>query len=162
MPSLANADAGVPMLLVAYPVILYFLALVILIEAIYLRLRLRTHWWKALAGTTIANGITMLLGYPLMWLIYAVLEFALFALLLTADKTGLAAHLNSAPNNLATHIIGVAATAAWMGPWPESQSNWPILLAFVVLLVPSFFVSGYIESKFLGRKYWIDADKKSK
>jgi hypothetical protein len=161
-PSLARADAGVPMLLVAYPVILYFLALVILIEAIYLRLRLRTRWWKTLSGTTIANGVTMLLGYPLMWLIYLVLEFALFAVILAADKSGLTAHLNSAPDNLASHVIGIVATAAWMGPWPGQQANWPILLAFVVLLIPSFFLSGWIESKFLGHKYWIDADRNSR
>lgn len=154
---LARADAGVPMLPLAYPVILVFLALVILIESAYVWRKLNSAWWKTLRGTAIANGITMLLGYPLMWLIYVLVEIALF---LTLDIVSKPLHLDSIPNNLATRVIDIVLGAAWMGPW-SGQEYWPILVAFVTLLVPSFFVSGWIEAKFLGRQQWLGTDSRS-
>lgn len=138
------------MLPLAYPVILVFLVLVILIEAIYVWHKLRIAWWKTLGGVTIANAITMLLGYPLIWLLYFVGEVALFGSLALAAKP---LHLDSIPNNLATRLIGVVLGAAWMGPWPGKE-YWPILVAFVVLLIPSFFLSGWLEARFLVTERW--------
>lgn len=40
-PLAAGADAGVPMLPIAYPVVLFFLLPVVAIEAVYLQMRLR-------------------------------------------------------------------------------------------------------------------------
>jgi hypothetical protein len=42
-----------------------------------------------------------------------------------------------------------------MGPVEE---RWAIPLAFVVLLIPSFAVSGYVESRLLGRSGWLSYD----
>lgn len=158
VPFPARADAGVPMLPLSYPVILIFLALVILIETIYVRRKLNSAWWKTLRGTAIANGITMLVGYPFMWLIYFLLELALFSALAFASKP---LHLASLPNNFAMRLIGVILAAAWMGPWSGSE-NWPVLVAFVTLLIPSFFISGWFEAKFLSRQRWFGTDSLSK
>ncbi|HEX5236258.1 MAG TPA: hypothetical protein VFW25_13110 [Silvibacterium sp.] len=157
MPPLARADAGVPMLPLAYPVILVFLAFVILIEAVYVRRRLKSAWWRTLGGTAIANGITMLLGYPLMWLIYLIAELALFSVLSLASKP---LHLDSIPNNFAMRLMGTILGAAWMGPRP-GQEYWPVLVAFLTLLVPSFFISGWIEAKFLTGPQWLGTGSNS-
>ncbi len=145
------------MLPLAYPVILVFLALVILIEAVHMQRKLNSAWWKTLRGTAIANGITILLGYPLMWLIYFILEIALFSVLAFASKP---LHLDALPNNFAMRLIGIILGAAWMGPW-SGKEYWPVLVAFVVLLIPSFFLSGWIEAKFLSRQQWLGAGLKS-
>src|SRR5208283_4301900 len=74
-PAAARADAGVPMLPVAYPIILLFLVPVIAIEATYIRKRLCTKWRNTIAATAGANAITMLLGYPLIWILMVIPTF---------------------------------------------------------------------------------------
>ena len=86
------ADAGIPMLPLAYPVIVLFLVPVIAIESVYIRLRLGTGWRNTLAATSKANLITLLLGFPLAWLLYLVFEFVFFGAL---TVTGIARHLGS-------------------------------------------------------------------
>jgi hypothetical protein len=73
-PASARADAGIPMLPVAYPVVLLLLIPVIAIEALFLRLRLGTKWLNTGVATAAANLITMVLGYPLMWLLLFFIE----------------------------------------------------------------------------------------
>jgi hypothetical protein len=138
-PGTARADAGIPMLPFAYPVILVLLIPVIAIEASYLRFRLRTDWRTTIIVTSKANLQTMLLRFPLMWVIYLGIELVLWV-------SGAAAHLNWAAGNQITKILIVATSAAWMGPVEE---RWAIPFAFVVLLIPSFFLSGFVESKLI-------------
>jgi hypothetical protein len=101
-PTPAHADAGIPMLPFAYPVILLFLVPVIAIEALYLRLRLHTEWKNTLAATAKANLITMLLGFPLAWLVLTVLEMLLwYAMYLT----GVEDHLGSASGTTVAKVL---------------------------------------------------------
>jgi hypothetical protein len=152
-PAVARADAGIPMLVLAYPVLLYLLALVVLIEAVYLWWKLRTRWWRTIAQVSLANGLTMLLGYPLMWLIYAILEISLFWVI---DRSHL--HLiENLPDTMATRIVGIILSAAWLGP--VEHAYWPILLAFVVLLIPSFFLSAFVEAHLLDQSGWLNSEK---
>jgi hypothetical protein len=51
------ADAGIPMLPLAYPVIVLFLVLVIAIESLYIRFRLGTGWRNTLAAIQNANTL---------------------------------------------------------------------------------------------------------
>ncbi len=150
LPSAAYADAGLPMLPLAYPVILLFLIPVIVIESLYVRLRLGTGWRNTFVATSKANVITLLLGFPLAWLLYLVLEFAFFGMLAV---TGLTGRLGSAENTRIGYVLTVALSAAWMGP--GIAGRWVVPLAFVVLLVPSFLLSGYVESALLGSRGWL-------
>jgi hypothetical protein len=137
------------MLPFAYPVILVFLIPVIAIEAIYLRARLKTGWRVTLSATAKANVVTMLLGYPLAWVLFLGVELVLWIGLAT---TGAGDHLQWAPGHAIAKIVIVATSAAWMGPVEE---RWAIPFAFVVLLIPSFILSGFVESRLLGRKGWL-------
>lgn len=96
----------------------------------------------------------MVLGYPLMWLIYLIGEILLFLPLALAAKS---LHLDSIPDNFAIRLIGVVLGAAWMGPWPGPE-YWPVPVAFVALLIPSFFLSGWFEARFLGTERWLGGD----
>lgn len=135
------------MLWLAYPVLLELLLLVILIEALYLKLKLHTAWWRTAGTVAVANIATMLLGFPLMWLIYVMLELSLFW---TLDRAGVLNHFGKFSGTTAARIIGIVLSAAWMGD-PGAHRHWPILLAFVVLLIPSFFLSGYVEAWILNQ-----------
>ena len=66
------------MLPFAYPVILLFLLPVIGIEVLYLRARLKTSWRETLSATSKANLVTMLLGYPLAWIVFLGVELLLW------------------------------------------------------------------------------------
>jgi hypothetical protein len=138
LPAAAKADAGIPMLPVAYPVVLLFLLPVIAIEAIYLRRKLRIDWAGTLKGASIVNAITLVLGYPLAWGIAFGAELLLLLLDEGAGKIGL--------EHIANPVLGILGflVPAWLNP---TEDKWPILLAFVILLLPSFVLSGIAESR---------------
>jgi hypothetical protein len=146
---MAHADAGIPMLPVAYPIILWFLLPVIAIEVAYVWFRLHTNWRNTVVTTSGANLITLLLGYPLAWLIFLLLEFLFWGAL---SFTGILNHVGSAPHAW-EEVLSVILSSAWMGPGGDER--WPILLAFVVLLIPSLLLSGYVESYLLGSQGWL-------
>jgi hypothetical protein len=141
LPLTARADAGIPMLPIAYPVVLLFLVPVIAIEAIYLRLRLKTAWWNTIKATAIVNAVTLVLGYPLAWLLSLALEFLSMGIDFLLSKVGLEHSLDHLPAWLFVILF-----PAWLGPWDKT---WPVLVAFVVLLIPSYFLSGFVESRMM-------------
>ena len=114
IPCTANADAGVPLLPFAYPVILVLLIPVIVIEAIYLRARLKTGWRATLTATTKANVVTMLIGYPLAWLLFLALELVFWGGLMV---TGIGDRLKWAPGHAIAKLIIVAVSARGWGRW---------------------------------------------
>lgn len=138
------------MLLVAYPVVLFFLIPVVFIEALYIRSKLKTSWWNTTKATARANIVTMLLGYPLAWFLMLLIEFGLIAL-------GSTMH----PGRISDVFgyISFALAPAWLAP---STSRWPILLAFTILLIPSFFLSGYVEAHLLDTYGWLDYEGSSR
>jgi hypothetical protein len=151
-PVQAKADAGIPMLPFAYPVILLCLIPVIGIEVFYLCARLKTDWRKTLFATAKANLVTMLLGYPLAWILFLGVELVLW---LGLSATGIGDRLKWAPGHAIAKMIIVATSAAWMGPVNE---GWAIPFAFVILLIPSFILSGFVESRLLERHGWLHSD----
>ncbi|MGB9032115.1 MAG: hypothetical protein WCC27_18470, partial [Acidobacteriaceae bacterium] len=96
-PLAAHADAGIPMLPIAYPVVLLFLVPVIVIEAVYLRQRLRTAWWNTVKATAIVNAVTLVLGYPLGWLLSLFLELLVIGIEYLLFKVGLEHALERVP-----------------------------------------------------------------
>jgi hypothetical protein len=154
-PVAARADAGIPMLPFAYPVILLFLFPVIAIEAIYLRFKLRTGWRNTIAGVSKANAITMLLGFPLAWFLSFLLEMIFWMALYFTGVTNRLDRLRWTDPLHVGKVVTVILSAPWMGPIEE---KWAVPLAFVALLVPSFLVSGYLEAKLLNRRGWLDHD----
>lgn len=142
-PAAAHADAGIPMLPFAYPVIVLLLLPVIAIEAAYIRFRLHTEWKDTFAAATKANLVTMLLGFPLAWMIFFLLELVLY---LSLTFSGVEADIHWALSREVTDFLIVVTSAAWMGPVEE---KWAVPVAFVVLLIPSFALSGFWESRML-------------
>lgn len=155
-PAAAHADAGIAMLPFAYPVILVFLLPVIAIEATYIRFRLHTAWGNTIAATTKANLVTMLLGFPLAWLVFFVMEMVLYLIL---AFSGLENHVHWTLSTRATDFLIVITSAAWMGP---VDGKWAIPVAFVALLIPSFFLSGFLESRLLEKRGWLKHDGQCK
>jgi len=131
IPILANA--GVPMIFVTLPAMIYLIVPVIVIEFLAGRRllteeRSKTKW----IGLTVANLASTFLGWPLAWLVLVVLQ-------MTTGGGG--AHGLDSPLGV---ILSVTQQAPWLIPY-EDDLYWMIPIAMAVLLIPFFFVSVFSE-----------------
>lgn len=136
-PAAAHADAGIPMLPVAYPKLLLYLAAIIAIEVVYLNGHLRTNWRRTTMAVLGANLITTGIGYPLAWGMYKLISIDLSMLPNPTD-------ILSEPASMAGWISSQLFPA-----WDGLQRIWPELGVFVVLLVPGYLLSGLVKVWFL-------------
>jgi hypothetical protein len=142
LPVRAHADAGIPMMPVQYPLNLLYLVPVIAIEAICLNQTLNARWRRTILAVSGVNLITMALGYPLAWLIYSSLNSAFQ---FPDGMTDVFGHIGSLPLWLSARIF-----TSWSG---VQQSVWPVLVTFIVLLVPGFLLSGIVKASLID---WYD------
>lgn len=134
-PAPAFADAGIALLPVQYPAVLWFLVPVIVIETAYLQAALRTRWLRTLTAVTSVNVGTTGLGYPLAWLLYAALNtYAGF-------PGGRAGALTE------WRMVPVWVCMKFFPDWSGMQNQlWAILAMFLTLLVPSYLLSRHLKS----------------
>jgi hypothetical protein len=139
------ADMGVPMIFVQWPLMLCALVPVIAVEAEVTRRGLTLPYRKAFAGAAKANVLSTLAGVPLAWVTMLAVEFAtMLPLSLAAEKW----HWSlDSPVFYVFYVLGIA----WTGP--VGTSAWPIPLAAALLLVPTFFVSVWLERPIYRRSY---------
>lgn len=149
LPASAKADAGVPMIAFSYPIMACLLVFVVLIEAAYFRTRVKSTWRSSLVRLGKANVVTTLLGFPIVWLVVLALELGFwFASYRLIENHG---HLERIMETPPGQVLTGALSAAWLGP---TNSKLAITAAFVALLMPAFFASGWIEAKMVARCDW--------
>jgi hypothetical protein len=73
-PATARADAGIAMMPVTHETMIFFLLLVIIIEFIYIRARLKTSFGRTIVAVTTVNTAATGLGLPIAWGVYAMLN----------------------------------------------------------------------------------------
>lgn len=144
-PSIASANAGVPMLAVFTPILVLSLIPIIVIETLYLAKKLHLTWKKALKNTTLTNLFSTCIGIPITWFALVIIQIILggdgaFGMDTMIDK-----------------ILSVTLQAAWLIPY-EKELNWMIPLASLVLLVPFFFAS-WLSEYWLSTKLLVDISK---
>jgi len=132
-PVIAFADAGVPMIALIIPGFGISLIPIIIIEYFYLKRRLSLKPAKAGAASLISNLVSTVIGVPLTWVALAAIE-------MFVPMGGRAFGINT----LAGKIFAVTVQAPWLIPY-ENDLNWMVPTAGMVLLVPFFFVSWWIE-----------------
>lgn len=130
------------MLFLHMPVIVMALIPIILVESWVATHTFKTTWKSVWPAITKANLVSMLLGFPVMWFLYLVVD------LIVGGDT---AHgLDTA----AQRIYAVTVQAAWLIPY-EDDMYWMVPCAAIVMFVPAYFMSVYIERFFLKRA-WTD------
>lgn len=134
-PPAARADAGIPMLPVQYPELLLYVLPVILIEGVYLKHHLNTRMRRTMVAMTVINLITVALGYPLAWVLYKALDWMF---VFPPAGTAVFANLWRVPV-----WISIKMFPGWAG---LHQELWPVLAVWVVLLIPSFLLTGLVKS----------------
>jgi hypothetical protein len=129
-PALANA--GTPMLALAWPA--YWIALLpmIVVQALILRRLLKINWPRALKVTTFGTLWSTFLGVPMVW-------FMLLAVELLVGVVMGALHASRSWDYILFPLM-----AAWLGP---TQNAWVVYAAFAVLAVPFCAVAILIEGR---------------
>lgn len=130
----AFADTGVPMLALMWPVFWLVLLPVIGIEYVVLRRRLTGFTSKRLLlAASVSNIVSTFIGIPLTWGCLVGIQFLGMSVpLMQLDQYWL-------------RILNVTLGAAWLAPY-ESHLYWMMPTASIVLLVPFFFASYWIEA----------------
>jgi hypothetical protein len=128
------ADAGVPMLFLAFPTAFYLLVPVIALETWISRTVPEITFSRRFVGVALANAVSTLGGWPLTWIALAALQ--LFVIPGGGGGYGLFTPLRA--------IASVTLQAAWLIPY-ENDLYWMVPTAAMVLMIPAFFVTIPIE-----------------
>lgn len=138
IPAFAHADAGIPMIFLTFPSMLYALIPVVLIEAFVYAKTLKIEYKQALRPSFFANLLSTLIGIPLAWALLFCVELLFMFVSSFSPLTREAGTLQK--------ILETVLGAAWLGPY-EGDLWWMIPTAAAVGLIPAYFVSVYIEFK---------------
>jgi hypothetical protein len=136
------ADVGIPMIFVQWPLMLGALIPVIIVEALLIRRWVQISYREAFIGVTKANILSTLVGFPLAWLAMFVVEMGVLMPLGAAAYKWHWHFLDSPFFQIIGFVIGIA----WLGP-VNHTGYWLVPLAAALLLIPSFYVSVWLESK---------------
>ncbi|NNE63070.1 MAG: hypothetical protein HKN34_03215 [Gammaproteobacteria bacterium] len=131
-PGLAQANAGVPMLFLVMPAFAIALVPIILVEGFYLSKKLVITPSQTAKTVTLSNLASTVVGIPLTWLILVAVQIS--------TGGGSAYGLDT--------LIGKILAVTWQAPWLipyEQDLGWMIPVAGIVLLVPFFFASWWVE-----------------
>ncbi len=142
-PAVAHADAGVPMMaLMAVPMWASLLAIIPL-EAWVATRRLGTSWGRSLRVSAIANLVSTVAGVPLTWIVLTVGELGLTGLgSAFAPRGHLYPHMLI--GEVGERMVFFFVTSPWLYP-DENALYWMVPAAALLLLVPFFFASVWIE-----------------
>jgi hypothetical protein len=126
------ADAGIPMLAVVWPFMWLAFLPVVVIESIVALKSLGIPFRRAFLVTAAANAVSTLAGIPVTWFVLAAIEMTITDGRWQPIDTPMQA------------ALAVFQQAAWLCPY-EGALDWMIPAAALVLCIPFFFVSVWIE-----------------
>ena len=135
------ADAGVPMIFITLPGMVLLLLPIIGAEAALIIRRTSLRKGKVIWATAAANVVSTILGIPLTWGVLFLCEMGLFEGLAHSTRLG-----HSSWNSPLERVVGTILSAPWLAPVGDSGS-WTVPLAAMVLLIPFFFVSVWVEQR---------------
>ena len=138
-PAVVHANAGLPMLLVLWPLAIVAIVPVIAVEAWVVQRGTGIPWRVSLWEMSKANLVSTLVGLPLTWVALVALEFLSGYVLVKVAKA------ESFPPHWLGEVGVIVLSAPWLGPF-RAGGHWIIPVATATLLVPFFFVSVWIEA----------------
>lgn len=151
-PSVAFANAGLPMLAILWPLSLPAFLPVVFIESYIINKDFSLGYRNSLNLVTKANIFSTAIGIPIAWVACFIIEMLLmmFFVKVMGTKSYPPSVINGIPEPFET-ITKVLLTFPWMGPWKEG-GHWIIPFATSLMLVPCFYVSYWSEYWFLKGK----------
>lgn len=140
-PGIAHANAGIPMLALAWPAQWLALIPIVLLECEVARRSMQLPFRRLLWPVAKANLISTLVGIPIAWLV----------MLLPTIGVGIGLSLIPTAVEIPTyiHYALFPLTAAWVG----GDSVWQVYFAFIALTVPFCIVSIFLEEGVLRKAF---------
>ncbi len=140
LPANCFANIGVPMIFLTIPQMVIALLPIVLVEALLCMPYIKLSLNELIGGMFKANIVSTFIGIPVTWILLVILQMA----------TG-----GGSSYGLSTPLQKLAAVT-WQAPWLvpyESELYWMIPSASLVLLVPFYFASWFIEFKVAKRVF---------
>jgi len=128
------------MIILTWPAMVVLLIPVIVIEGFLCKKWLGLKTWQAIKANAVSNLASTIIGVPFAWAIMLAVEFGVFGTIALVDKSNSIQNWNSP----VVKVISVLLSSAWLGP-PDRKDVWVIPVATLVLLIPFFFASYWIE-----------------
>lgn len=138
-PKAALANAGIPMIVLAWPASWIAFVPVVLVEAAVARRVLALPTREALRLSLAANAWSTLAGIPITWALLTCLEMLAWSMLPMIGRE---------LETVATSLL-IPFSAPWI---PSVGERWIVFAAGAFLCVPFFFASVWIEARSAGRR----------
>jgi hypothetical protein len=137
-PQLAFANAGIPMLALAWPAQWLGFIPIVFLEAYLAHRWLAIPMAEALKVTALANALSTVFGVPIAWACMLILEMVV--------GLGMSSliNINTEPFSYLLFPFMVA--------WIATENVWVVYLAFVILAVPFCYASIVIERYVAARR----------
>lgn len=137
------ADMGLPIIVLTWPAMVILLVPVILIEGFLCKRWLGLKTWQAIKTNAVSNLVSTIIGIPVAWAVMLAIEFG---------TMGLVGESNALQNwhSPIANVIFFLFSSAWLNP-DLGESAWVIPAATLVLLIPFFFASYWIEYRVVRR-----------
>lgn len=129
------ADVGLPMVIPSLVLMVPSLPVIVLIEGYVLKRTADISFRRGTTSAAFANIISTLIGMPIAWSTFLLVELGLQY-----------ARVEPSNSNTLLQALMFIGEAAWVGPPVDGQDAWRVYLAFLVLLVPYFSASVWIEN----------------
>ncbi len=134
VPAIACANAGVPMLAVAWPLSWAALIPIVGVEGIIGRKIAAVSWGRALLAAAAANAVSTFLGIPLTWAALLLVQ------IVVPNGGGAAISIDTVLGKL----FAVTVQAPWLIPW-ETDLYWMVPAALLFMLPFFGIVSVFAE-----------------
>jgi hypothetical protein len=142
-PAQAEANAGIPMIVLLWPGFWIIFVPVVLLEGQVARRLFGLPWRDALSLSGRANLYSTLAGIPGAWLALLAVEFLVGSVASLTAQAGAKPWLN---------YLLMPFMAPWVVVWRDEDS-WVVPAAAMWLCVAFFFVSVWLERRVLARRY---------
>ena len=147
------ADVGIPMMFIQWPLMIGALIPVIIVEALVVRRWVQLSYRDAFIGITKANLLSTLVGLPLAFVAIFVIQMVI---LVSVAGVAEQRHWNLDSIHDSPFVRILEFTLGVAGK-PNNAAYWQIPLAIALLLIPSFYVSVWVE-RFICRRAWPNSD----
>jgi hypothetical protein len=122
-PDMAQANAGLPMIVIAWPAAWLLLIPIVLFEAFLAHKIIHVDFKKAIKISSIANIVSTLIGMPITWVI------------LVAAQMGLGGGTGFPLDTLGQQIYSAIVQSAWLIPYTNTPTWMPILSVIFLTLM---------------------------
>ena len=139
------ANVGVPTLYLLFPQAIFVLIPIIIIEGYIIKRKTGLTNEKSYETSALMNAISTIVGIPITWFVILMIQFLIDYL-----------NIDSVTNNPTVVDRGIELLfgSAWL---PPSVENWELPAAVLVLLIPFFYMSWYVEL-FIAKKMLVDIE----